>query len=147
MLTDIAQTCLVCGKRIRLEECPSCPRVYHFKCVHQPASTVTKRTLCPQHNCWSCHHTASGAGGLLFSCRYCHRAFCEDCLDWKKTTFIGDEISEFQALGFGPCRTSYFISCEHCNKSSESHSSKRKLRKGQDNTSSLASKRSRRGRS
>ncbi|KAL1987083.1 hypothetical protein VTN96DRAFT_4957 [Rasamsonia emersonii] len=139
------KTCLVCGKCNRLEKCQSCPRVYHVKCVksHEAKSTAytpVKRNLCSQHNCCSCQHTASEAGGLLFCCRSCHRAFCEDCLEWESTTFVGDEIPEFRTLDYHSSSSTYYVICEHCNRASRK-SDKRRVR--QDST--LASKRAKRG--
>lgn len=37
--------------------------------------------VCPQHRCLGCTKaTVAAAGGLLFRCQTCAKAYCEDCL-------------------------------------------------------------------
>jgi SWI/SNF-related matrix-associated actin-dependent regulator of chromatin subfamily A member 5 len=147
------KACLVCGKRSGLEKCQSCPRVFHPKCVenhHSKTESTSSffpinRPLCPQHNCCTCHHTASEAGGMLFRCCSCHRAFCEGCLEWKMTTFIGDEISEWAVLGYAFSSSMYFVECEHCSQAVRKEEKLKKRKRNHGFIATLASKRPKRG--
>lgn len=58
---------------------------------------ATKRWVCPHHHCGECGRTASKAGGLLFACQACERAFCEDHLP-PDAHFIYD-CPRFQHVG------------------------------------------------
>ncbi|KAL2810767.1 hypothetical protein BJX63DRAFT_422859 [Aspergillus granulosus] len=55
---------------------------------------------------------ASQVGRLLLSCLRCPRAYCERCLDWRKTTFIGNDTEE-QSCEYLPTSTFYII-CAAC---------------------------------
>ncbi|KAL4872588.1 hypothetical protein BDV12DRAFT_182930 [Aspergillus spectabilis] len=71
-----------------------------------------KTILCPHHRCCTCEKTATEAGSLLLSCLKCPRAYCENCLDWNKTTFVDDDAGA-EARGYSP-RNAYFIECTAC---------------------------------
>src|SRR4051794_6045754 len=46
------------------------------------------------------YRKTSDAGNMLYRCRFCERAYCEDCLDFDIGKLIGDEILEFQLLDY-----------------------------------------------
>jgi SWI/SNF-related matrix-associated actin-dependent regulator of chromatin subfamily A member 5 len=52
---------------------------------------------------------------MLYSCRWCPDAYCEDCLDWDKTTLLGDQLDEYELLGYQKSSTAYYIVCTSCN--------------------------------
>lgn len=54
------------------------------------------------------------AGGMLYRCRWCERGFCEDCLDWDKTELLGENLQEYELLGFPAVTQAYYISCPSC---------------------------------
>ena len=69
---------------------------------------------CPQHECHDCAQKTSDAGGMLFRCRWCERSFCEDCLDWDKTKLLGDNLKEYELLGFPAIDQAWYIKCPNC---------------------------------
>lgn len=70
---------------------------------------------CPQHQCADCEQKTTDAGGMIFRCRWCERGYCEDCLDWEKTSLIGENLIEFELLGFPSVTQAFFIICPCCN--------------------------------
>ncbi|KAL4821390.1 hypothetical protein BDW67DRAFT_172191 [Aspergillus spinulosporus] len=82
--------------------------------------------ICPHHYCCTCGKTASAAGRLLFSCLRCPRAFCENCLDWSRTKFIGENPAA-EALGYVP-KNAFFIECAGCGVSVFTPAEKRPVR-------------------
>ncbi|KAL3473015.1 hypothetical protein BJX99DRAFT_249193 [Aspergillus californicus] len=73
--------------------------------------------VCPHHYCCECGKTAAEAGRLLYSCMDCPRAFCEGCLNWDHTKFIGDN-AKAASHGYTP-RNAFFISCQSCSRGSQ----------------------------
>lgn len=69
---------------------------------------------CPQHQCIDCEQKTADAGGMLFRCRWCERGYCEDCLDWEKTELVGENLKEFELLGFPAVTQAFYISCPSC---------------------------------
>lgn len=69
---------------------------------------------CPQHQCADCQQKTSDAGGMIFRCRWCERGYCEDCLDWEKTDLVGENLPEFELLGFPSVTQAHFICCPCC---------------------------------
>ena len=69
---------------------------------------------CPQHQCADCLQKTGDAGGLLYRCRWCERGYCEDCLDWDKTTLLGDVLKEYELLGFPAVNQAFYIQCPGC---------------------------------
>lgn len=65
--------------------------------AHAQELESTKRWVCPHHHCGECGKAASKAGGLLFACQACERAFCEDHLPLD-THYIYD-CPRFQHVG------------------------------------------------
>jgi SWI/SNF-related matrix-associated actin-dependent regulator of chromatin subfamily A member 5 len=52
---------------------------------------------------------------MLYRCRWCERAYCEDCLDWDKTTLIGNNLLEYEVLGYGEMPQAFYVVCHSCN--------------------------------
>ncbi|KAL5338644.1 hypothetical protein BJX70DRAFT_388516 [Aspergillus crustosus] len=71
-----------------------------------------KTIVCPHHRCHECEKSATEAGRLLLSCLKCPRAYCDDCVDWDQTTFVGVD-SAAQSRGYAPSNA-YFIECSTC---------------------------------
>jgi hypothetical protein len=100
-----------------LVDCYSCPRAYHHGCLEPMYQAKVKSWsgfYCPQHSCVDCGKKAGDAGGLIFRCRWCQRAFCEDCLDWDKTVLVGDNLPEFEIMGEPPNARAHYIKCSPC---------------------------------
>ena len=51
---------------------------------------------------------------MLFRCRWCERSYCEDCLDWEKTQLLGDNLKEYEMLGFPAVTQAFYIQCPGC---------------------------------
>lgn len=51
---------------------------------------------------------------MLFRCRWCERGYCEDCVDWDKTELIGENLKEYELLGFPAVTQAFYISCPSC---------------------------------
>ncbi|KIK50982.1 hypothetical protein GYMLUDRAFT_208922 [Collybiopsis luxurians FD-317 M1] len=115
--------CHVCEDGGELYLCARCPRVFHASCrgltrgQAQNASSV----FCSQHTCCDCSRGAGDAGGMLFRCRTCYRAFCEDCLP-EPFDPIGESIPEFTLLNYRETPSAYFINCAHCLEKAEADS-------------------------
>ncbi|KAL4779213.1 SNF2 family N-terminal domain-containing protein [Aspergillus varians] len=107
--------CFICHRRKPLE-CESCTRSFHSRCLDREddldynpkGSTI----VCPHHYCFVCGKTASEAGRLLFSCLKCPRAYCENCLEWSDTRFVGKN-PEAESRGYSP-KNAFFIECIVC---------------------------------
>lgn len=56
---------------------------------------------------------------MIFRCRWCERGYCDDCLDWDKTELIGENLKEYDLLGFPTVTQAYYISCPSCADHSE----------------------------
>ncbi|KAL8807954.1 MAG: hypothetical protein Q9182_000420 [Xanthomendoza sp. 2 TL-2023] len=69
---------------------------------------------CSQHQCWDCSQKTQDAGGMIFRCRWCERGYCEDCLDFTITELLGDDLKEYELLGFPAVTQAYYISCPSC---------------------------------
>ena len=69
---------------------------------------------CPQHQCVDCQQKTSDAGGMIYRCRWCERGYCEDCLDFDKTKLLGDNLQEFELLGYPAVTQAFYISCPAC---------------------------------
>ncbi|KAJ0425618.1 SNF2 family N-terminal domain-containing protein [Aspergillus carlsbadensis] len=108
-------TCFLCRCRNPIN-CEICPRAFHKACldVHDDLDYTPKRNtiVCPHHNCCECGKSSSQVGGLLFTCLDCPRAYCEHCLDWRKTTYIGND-AKGESCGYFPT-SAYYIICFAC---------------------------------
>ncbi|EOD46208.1 putative iswi chromatin-remodeling complex atpase isw2 protein [Neofusicoccum parvum UCRNP2] len=66
------------------------------------------------HVCADCSKKTTDAGGMLFRCRFCSLAFCEDCLNFDRASLIGDSLPELQLLDFGEVSQAFFVKCHVC---------------------------------
>ncbi|KAL3495308.1 hypothetical protein BJX62DRAFT_246050 [Aspergillus germanicus] len=78
----------------------------------KPKATSKAGKINDTHNCCGCGKPASQVGRLLFTCLHCPRAYCEHCLDWGKTTYIGND-SKGESCGYFPT-SAYYIICFAC---------------------------------
>ena len=69
---------------------------------------------CSQHQCVDCQQKTTDAGGMIFRCRWCERGYCEDCLDWDKTELLGENLKEYELLGFPAVTQAFYICCPNC---------------------------------
>ncbi len=69
---------------------------------------------CPQHQCADCEQNTTNAGGMIYRCRWCERGYCEDCLDWDKTELLGENLKEYEILGFPAVTQAFYIKCPGC---------------------------------
>ncbi len=51
---------------------------------------------------------------MLYRCRWCERGYCEDCLDWDKTELLGENLKEYELLGFPAVTQAFYIKCPSC---------------------------------
>ncbi|TDL22661.1 hypothetical protein BD410DRAFT_898225 [Rickenella mellea] len=108
--------CIVCRDGGELVLCAGCPRVFHAECTgYTPGQVRRMGTItCPQHQCNGCQRKTVDAGGMLFRCRTCPHAYCDDCLPPGDTVTVGPSLPEFEVLGVGEMPQAYFIQCESC---------------------------------
>jgi SWI/SNF-related matrix-associated actin-dependent regulator of chromatin subfamily A member 5 len=111
---NTSQSCFLCHLS-NAKNCDLCPRAFHTACLERvieeehPSSGAS---ICPHHYCWKCHKNASEAGRLLFCCRRCVRAFCDDCFYWDTSTLVGANPA-YEALGYFS-RNAFYIDCLIC---------------------------------
>lgn len=118
------KNCLVCFENSRkghLIRCKYCPRSCHYDCLgegyEEYQSTVTGYLFfkCPQHVCCTCKKKTRAAGGLLYRCRWCPQAFCEDCLSPNQTEeLVGARLPEMEMLGGAMPDNVFYIKCHDC---------------------------------
>ena len=65
---------------------------------------------CPHHACSCCARKAAAAGGLLFRCTDCPKAYCEDHLP-PQSELIGGEVDRLLALGFQAVKQACYVIC------------------------------------
>lgn len=110
--------CQVCYDGGNLVVCSGCPRTYHYGCLSKAFQLKTKSQMgtfyCPQHECADCSQKTTNAGGMLLRCRWCESAFCEDCIDFDKVDLLGDQVIEYDLLGFEPISLAFYVKCEAC---------------------------------
>ena len=51
---------------------------------------------------------------MIYRCRWCERGYCEDCLDWDKTDLLGENLKEYEMLGFPAVVQAFYIKCPSC---------------------------------
>lgn len=51
---------------------------------------------------------------MIYRCRWCEKGYCEDCLDWEKTTLLGENLKEYEMLDFPAIVQAFYISCPNC---------------------------------
>lgn len=110
--------CQVCYDGGSLIVCTGCPRTYHYGCLSKEfqLKSVGKmgQFYCPQHQCAGCSQKTTNAGGMLFRCRWCESAFCEDCIDFDKVALLGEQLLEYDILGVEPSNQAFYVKCEGC---------------------------------
>jgi len=111
--------CQVCYDGGTLSLCSGCPRAFHAGCLPphyktKAKDTVLDRFYCPQHQCADCDQKTSNAGGMLFRCRWCENAYCEDCMDWDRTKLLGDNLVEMDLMQYGEKSTVHWVKCVQC---------------------------------
>ncbi|MCJ1433349.1 hypothetical protein MMC27_002709 [Xylographa pallens] len=109
--------CQVCWDGGELILCSTCPRSYHYMCLDKHFKALSKAKTqfhCPQHQCVDCLQKTGDAGGMIYRCRWCERGFCEDCLEFDKTTMIGNNLKEYELLGFPEVTQAFYVSCPSC---------------------------------
>ncbi|KAG6849128.1 hypothetical protein H0H93_011075 [Arthromyces matolae] len=98
--------------------CPRCPRgELLFFLANQGLTKAELRhpsASCSQHSCAECHRSTADCGGMLFRCRTCPQAFCEDCLPEGDLDAIGETLPELLLLDFGATTSAYYIKCHDC---------------------------------
>ena len=98
-----------------LRGCDFCPAAYHLSCIgmSQADSSSFGGWACPHHACSCCARKAAAAGGLLFRCAVCPKAFCEDHLPAE--ALIMGENKRFQDLGYlHPKQGCYLLCSAEC---------------------------------
>ena len=111
------QSCQICWETGNLIACNLCPRAYHSDCLHptkKPRVNQFGSFFCPQHYCKKCKLGTSDAGGMLYRCRWCEMAYCDDCLDSSNVELLGDTLKEFLLLDFGYIVQAHFVTCPSC---------------------------------
>ena len=109
--------CQVCWDGGDLILCSGCPRSYHYQCLDKDAKARSRGKMnfnCTQHHCFDCLQKTSDAGGMIYRCRWCERGYCEDCLDWDKTDLLGENLKEYELLGFPAVTQAFYIQCPGC---------------------------------
>ena len=93
--------------------CDYCPVSMCFHCSGVDPNNLGPSWRCPHHACHGCGRKAHAAGGLLFRCAECSKAFCEDCL--PRDSRVINESARFNALGFVCPKSACYVLCsEHC---------------------------------
>ena len=109
--------CAVCWDGGDMVCCSGCPRSYHVKCLDKSFQLRAKSKMqfyCPQHECIDCQGKTGNVGGMVYRCRWCERAYCEDCLDWDTVRLVGETLPELEMLGFGAMQNAWFVECPTC---------------------------------
>lgn len=97
--------------------------MYHEACLDEnslPPSSTFLRWSCPQHQCSVCSRRALSVGGIIFRCKICPQAFCDDHLPREQAVIIGENI-RFQTCGQVHPKSACFIYCSPACVSYESH--------------------------
>jgi len=51
---------------------------------------------------------------MLYRCKDCEKAYCEDCAVWEKTKLIGDNLPEYEKMDYGEKTVAYYVTCHGC---------------------------------
>jgi hypothetical protein len=99
-----------------LVKCGGCAVALHRACAPPTslltmAKSVSKQWLCPHHKCSVCNRGTGAAGGLLFRCLSCPKAFCEDHLPSTEGALIVGHSLRFQALGADHPKQACYVVC------------------------------------
>ena len=108
--------CQVCFDGGELHCCQLCPRAFHYACLDTEFKSKAKgwQFNCPQHECSDCSQKTTDAGGMLYRCRWCERAYCEDCLDFEKAVLVGNNLIEYELLGYDEMTQAFYVQCHAC---------------------------------
>ncbi|GKY98256.1 hypothetical protein MPSEU_000783300 [Mayamaea pseudoterrestris] len=98
--------CQVCTDGGSLIECPRCPCCVHLEC--SGVDSAKNFLCCSHHRCEVCEKPAHAAGGFIFPCSACPKAFCEDHLP-KEATFL-EPCDRMEALDF-TIKNGVYIHC------------------------------------
>jgi SWI/SNF-related matrix-associated actin-dependent regulator of chromatin subfamily A member 5 len=108
------QVCAVDDDDLKL--CQNCPRSYHLHCL--PPKYQTPRSfaqfVCPQHRCCNCDANTQEAGGMLYRCRFCEKAYCEGCMDFDQAILVSNTTLEHRMLKFPEAQNAFYIECPAC---------------------------------
>ena len=108
--------CQVCFNGGEIHMCQSCPRSYHIECLDRDFQIKAKGWAfnCPQHECVDCLQKTTDAGGMLYRCRWCERAYCEDCINFDKTVMLGNNLPEYENVGYAEQAQAFYVQCPSC---------------------------------
>ncbi|KAF8512943.1 SNF2 family N-terminal domain-containing protein [Hysterangium stoloniferum] len=107
--------CIECWDGGELLCCQHCPRVFHAACMGLPKDAhKLPMVKCSQHECAECGRKAADVGGMLFRCRSCPLAHCEDCLPEGDIAAIGPTLPELVILGYPEASQVYWVYCDQC---------------------------------
>ncbi len=114
--------CQLCWEGGDMVCCDFCPNVMHLACAGvDDASSLGNMWSCPHHKCVVCNRKAYAAGGLLFRCSECPKAYCEDHLP-QQAELIGGEVDRLLALGFHAVKQACYVICsEECKGARDDH--------------------------
>ncbi len=117
---DYQSKCIVCFRNVSSDDlsgrrCWQCPVVCHQDCVNKLSNTssnhVTKKWGCSHHQCCVCNRKAAAAGGLLFRCEMCPKAWCDDDLPNYARDHITNRCERYLELGMKHPKTACFVLC------------------------------------
>jgi len=106
---DNEDDCYICGEGGLLVCCPRCPNSAHLSCIGLTHANQFKQ--CSHHHCTVCLKNLACAGGILFPCQCCDRAYCVKCLPKKGVTFL-DKVDRYEKLGFDTTKDVVYINCK-----------------------------------
>jgi len=108
---DNQPLCQVCWGGGELLCCDFCPGAYHPACIGiTDVDSLPNMWSCDHHRCCLCSRKAQAAGGLLFRCEACPKAWCEDHLPLE-AELLGGEVERLAALGFGAVKQACYCYC------------------------------------
>lgn len=117
--THEAHCCLCRTRGAPLGPCADCPHSMHAACASaHPSATAPgtgARLRCPAHACAVCGARMADAGGLLYRCVRCVRAFCEEHLDWARAALEPGFVNgKWEGMGYSERREVFWVECGLC---------------------------------
>ncbi len=108
---DNQPLCQVCWTGGELICCDYCPGAVHPECIGiDDVNSLPFSWACPHHKCNLCGRKAHAAGGLLFRCEACPKAWCEDHLPLD-AELLGGEVERLKKLGFPAVKQACYCYC------------------------------------